>query len=164
MASDVANVLLKLIDVANPLAGAAAEFIAGKLGLSDKTTDAIKQTIAGADPVELEKIRSELQDHLASFATQVQLAQVDADKASVVAVNSTLQADARGDSWLQKNHHAIESLTTTFLVVGVYFGLPITGVPVPSIPEAAFIMLGSVLGVTAWQHGQVNQKIAIGNN
>jgi len=163
-ASDVANVLLKLLDVANPLAGAVTEFVAGKLGLSGATSDAIQATIAGADPVKLKQIAADLQDHLAQYGVNLQIAGLQSQAGQVTAVNQTLQADARGDSWLQKNHHAIESLTTTFLVAGIYFGLPLAGVPVPSVPEAAFMMLGAILGVTAWQHGQVNQKIADGNS
>ena len=97
---------------------------------------------------------------LARLQQSGELAQISSDTAILQAVNATIQADARGDSWLQKNHHAIESLTATFLVVGVYFVLPLLKVPVPIIPEFAFMMIGAILGVTAWQHGQVNKEIA----
>jgi hypothetical protein len=36
---DATQILLKVLDVANPLAGMAAEFIAGKLGLGTSTVD-----------------------------------------------------------------------------------------------------------------------------
>ena len=97
---------------------------------------------------------------LARLQQSGELAQISSDTAILQAVNATIQADARGDSWLQKNHHAIESLTATFLVVGVYFVLPLLKVQVPIIPEFAFMMIGAILGVTAWQHGQVNKEIA----
>ena len=159
-ASDVAGVLLKLLDVANPLAGAVTEFVAGKLGLSGATSDAIQATIAGADPVKLKQIAADLQDHLASYGVNLQIVGLQAQTGQVTAVNQTLQADARGDSWLQKNHHAIESLFCCGLIGSIYFILPLAGVPVPSVPESAWLMLGALLGVTAWQHGQVNQTIA----
>ncbi len=164
---DVTQVLLKALDAANPIAGIAAEFIAGKLGLSQSTTDAVSQAVSGmtgADQVRLKQIAADLQDHLAQYGLQLQTAQVAAAASQVASVNGTLQADARGDSWLQKNHHAIESLSTVACVIGVYLGLPAFHVPVPTVPGEVFVMLGAICGVTAWQHGQVNQKIAEGNN
>lgn len=163
---DATQVLLKVLDVANPLAGMAAEFIAGKMGLGSSTVDAVKDAVAGvtgADKVKLADIQAQLQDHLAQYGLQLQTVQVQAAAQVVTSVNTTLQADARGDSWLQKNHHAIESLATVACVIGIYFVLPLAHMPVPSVPEAAFLMLGAILGVTSWQHGQVNKAIAEGN-
>ena len=163
---DATQILLKVLDVANPLAGMAAEFIAGKLGLGSSTVEAVKDAVAGvsgADKVKMAEIQAQLQDHLAQYGLQLQTAQVTAAATVVTSVNSTLQADARGDSWLQKNHHAIESLATVACVIGIYFVLPLLKMSVPSVPEAAFLMLGAILGVTSWQHGQVNTAIAKGN-
>ena len=163
---DATQVLLKVLDVANPLAGMAAEFIAGKMGLGTSTVEAVKDAVAGvtgADKVKLADIQAQLQDHLAQYGLQLQTVQVQAAAQVVTSVNTTLQADARGDSWLQKNHHAIESLATVACVIGIYFVLPLAHMPVPSVPEAAFLMLGAILGVTSWQHGQVNKAIAEGN-
>ena len=44
---DATQVLLKVLDVANPLAGMAAEFIAGKLGLGTSTVEAVKDAVTG---------------------------------------------------------------------------------------------------------------------
>jgi hypothetical protein len=163
---DATQVLLKVLDVANPLAGMVAEFVAGKLGLSEKSIDAVQQTISGmsgGDQVKLKQIAADLQDHLAGYGVQLQIADLNAQAVIVGAVNSTLQADARGESWLQQNHHAIESMTTVALMVAVYFVIPIAPaifgmakIEIPAIPNEAFLMLGAVLGVTAWQHGAVN--------
>lgn len=164
---DATQVLLKVLDVANPLAGMAAEFIAGKLGLGTSTVEAVKDAVAGVsgqDKVKMLEIQTGLQDHLSQYGLQLQTAQVQAAAAVVTSVNGTLQADARGDSWLQKNHHAVESLATVACVIGIYFVLPLLKLPIPSVPEAAFIMLGAILGVTSWQHGQVNQAIANNSN
>jgi hypothetical protein len=163
---DVTQVLLKVLDVANPLAGMAAEFIAGKMGLGSNTVEAVKDAVAGvtgADKIKLAEIQAGLQDHLAQYGLQLQTTEIQAAATVVAAVNTTLQADARGDSWLQKNHHAMESLATVACVIGVYFVLPLAHIPVPSVPEAAYLMLGAILGVTSWQRGQVNSIIARGN-
>lgn len=160
---DILQGLLKILDVANPVAGVAAEFLASKLGLSDKTVQAVQQTISGfkgEDVAKLQQIASDLQDHLAQYNVQLQIEGMKDDAAQVDAVNKTLQTEAMGGSWLQRNHHAIESLATVGLVWGIYFALPMLKLPVPPVPESAWITLGAILGVTAWQRGQVNKAIA----
>jgi hypothetical protein len=164
---DVVQGLLKVLDVANPLAGAAAEFLASKLGLGTATVDAVQQTISGmsgADQVKLKQIAADLQDHLAQYNVQLQVAGAQAEAAQVAAVNTTLQTDARGDSWWQKNHHAFESSFALLMVAGIYIILPVLKVPVPSIDPTVWLMIGGILGVTAWQHGQVNQALVSKTN
>ena len=106
---ETTQILLKLLDAANPLAGIVAEFVAGKLGLSQATTDAVSQAVSGMtgqDQVKLKKIAAELQEHLSANGVQVQIAGINAAAAQVESVNKTLTADAQGQSWLQQNHHA----------------------------------------------------------
>jgi len=160
---DTTQVLLKLLDIANPLAGMAAEFIAGKMGLSDKTVDAVKAAVSGAtgeDLAKLEQVKADLQKELARLGVQLDVAQMQTAAQQVESVNKTLQTEAMGGSWLQRNHHAIESMMTTGMVGAIYFVLPMMKIPVPSVPEAAFLMLGGVLGVTAWQRGAANREVA----
>lgn len=162
------DVLLKVLDYANPVAGIAAEFVATKLGLTDSTIGAVKNAVskmtdAPGDRVKLAEIESGLRDKLASYGLQLETVRANENVAVIQAVNETLQADARGDSWLQKNHHAIECLLTVCLIIAVYFVLPLARVPVPPIPETAFLMLAAVLGVSSWQRGEVNKTIAAGN-
>ena len=155
---NAADIILKVLDAANPLAGVVAEFVAGELGLTDKTIDAVQQTVSGmsgGDQVKLKQIAADLQDHLAQYGIQLQTAQLQYDATAIVSVNGTLQADARGDSWLQKNHHAIESLITVCMVVAIYFVLPLAKLPVPAVPESVFMMLATILGVSTWQRGVV---------
>ena len=164
---DIVQGLLKVLDVANPLAGAAAEFLAGKLGLGTATVDAVQQTISGmsgADQVKLKQIAAELQDHLAQYNVQLQVAGMQSEAVQVTAVNTTLQTDARGDSWWQKNHHAFESSFSLLMVAAIYVLLPILKVPVPAVDPMVWMMIGGILGVTAWQHGQVNQAMAKTNS
>jgi len=129
---------------------------AGALGLSADATPEQVATAVNTNPDNVAKLL-ELQNTHQEVLVK---AAYEAETAAIQAVNATLQADARGDSWLQKNHHAIESLTATLMVVGIYFVLPLLKIPVPTVPEFAFMMLGAILGVTAWKHGVVNQTIA----
>lgn len=97
---------------------------------------------------------------LKAIEAQMAKDQLAANTALVESVNKTLQTEAMGGSWLQKNHHAIESLIVVGNICAIYFILPILKIPVPAIPEAAFLMLGAILGVTAWQRGAANVATA----
>lgn len=155
----LAKIGLPLLGAALPFPGGAAlgSLLANEItGSPDtKPEDVLSALTANADALQKAK---ELENKHQETILQIQ---VSAEQAQVTAVNDTLQADARGDSWLQKNHHAIESLIATCLVVAVYFVLPLLKLPVPDVPEFAFMMIGAILGVTAWQHGQVNKQIAV---
>jgi hypothetical protein len=81
------NELLKLAPtilgaLANPIAGVAglaAEYVAGKLGLSDKSVEGVKAALAGLsgeDRVKLAQIDADLQTHLADNGIALELAQL----------------------------------------------------------------------------------------
>jgi hypothetical protein len=153
ISKDVAKIAPALgAAVGGPAGAGIGSVIASLLGCAN-TPDAVQQALT-IDPDAAVKIKS--------LETQVQLAQITAASDQVKSVNETLVADARGDSFWQKNHHAFESTFVVLMVAAIYVGLPMMGIAVPSIPESVFIMLGAILGVTAWQHGQVNQQIANG--
>ena len=76
----------------------------------------------------------------AKIALQMAKDQLQASTAQVEAVNKTLQTEAMGGSWLQRNHHAIESMFTCGLVGCIYFILPLLKIPVPAVPEAAWLI------------------------
>lgn len=60
----------------SPIAGAAVEFLAGKLGVSDATTETIKNTIQGLDPNKAKELDVQLQEFLATNGIQLQVAQI----------------------------------------------------------------------------------------
>ena len=59
-----------------PLAGAAVEFIADKLGVSDSTKENITNTIQGLDPLKAKELDIQYAEFLASNGIQLQLAQI----------------------------------------------------------------------------------------
>ncbi len=128
------------------------------------TTDPQKALEAlQTDPATIVKLRelananeADIRKHLET----IHLAELSTGAQQVDAVNKTLQTEAMGGSWLQRNHHAVESMATVALVWAIYFILPMISVPVPSVPESAWLTLGAILGVTAWQRGQANVKAA----
>jgi hypothetical protein len=95
--------------------------------------------------------------------TQLAQTQLTTAAAQVEAVNKTLQTEAMGGSWLQKNHHAMESMFVCGMVAALYVGLPLLKITVPSVDPTVWLMLGGILGVTAWQRGAANVATAKAN-
>lgn len=148
--------------VAGPAGSTVASVIASEFGCAP-TPDALHAAIS-TDPeagVKLAMIQATNKATLQGLVVTSAANQLAADTARIQAVNATLQAEATGKDWLQRNWHPIGGLAAIGLLVAIYFILPLFGQPVPAVPESAWIMLGAILGVTAWQHGQVDQaKIA----
>lgn len=157
LAAAVAKIGLPLLGAVLPIPGGMAigTALASAIGSpSSKPEDILATLTASADAVEKAK-----QFELTHQETMLKL-QLDAEVAQVESVNKTLQTEAMGGSWLQRNHHAIESLSFMAWIMGVYFVLPLLKIAVPVIPEFAFMAAGAVLGVTAWQRGQANVATA----
>lgn len=123
-----------------PLAGAAAGFVADKLGLSEKTIDAVKTAIAGATPeqlVQMKQIDAELQKFFAGL-------DIDLERIAAADRGSARDREAKtGDSatprWL--------AFMITFGFFGVLFWLLIEGKPTTG-GDALLVMLGALGG--AW--------------
>jgi hypothetical protein len=123
-----------------PLAGAAAGFVADKLGLSEKTIDAVKTAISGATPeqlVQMKQIDAELQKFFAGL-------DIDLEKIAAADRDSAREREAKtGDSatprWL--------AFLITFGFFGVLGWLLVAGKPEEG-GDALLVMLGSLGG--AW--------------
>lgn len=138
-----------------PGSGTVVTLVASALGLGPSATPD-QVAAAAANPDNIVKLK-ELQDRHEEVLVK---AAYDAEVSVVESVNKTLQTEAMGGSWLQRNHHAMESMATVALVWAVYFILPLSKIPVPAIPETAWLTLGTILGVTAWMRGQANVATA----
>jgi hypothetical protein len=158
-AKKIAEYGLPLLGAALPVPGGAAIGAALASAIASPSAaqaDILSTLQASADAVaKARQFESDHAEHMLKIAT-------DAEVAQVQAVNATLQTEAMAGSWLQRNHHAIESLTATSSVIAIYFALPLLHEPVPTVPEFAWVMLGGILGVTAWQRGAANVVAAKG--
>jgi hypothetical protein len=139
--------------VAGPGGALAVKGLLSAIGLgSDATPEqamAALGTLSGDQLVKMKELDTQLaQTQLTTAAAQVE------------AVNKTLQTEAMGGSWLQKNHHAMESMFVCGMVAALYVGLPLLKITVPSVDPTVWLMLGGILGVTAWQRGAANVATA----
>lgn len=156
---DVGSAITKVAPALGSVFGPAGAAVGGLVGVIGKafglgdspTPDAVLTALQSSPDaaVKLAQIEADHKDKI--LAALVAMRQ--ADSADVSEVNQTIRADMAGASWLQQNHHAIESLLCVFLVIGVYFLLPLFKLKVPDVPEFAFMMLGAILGITAYKRG-----------
>ena len=156
LAESVAKLGLPLLGAVLPVPGGAAigAALAAAIGAkSGSPGDILASLTASADALQKAK------EFEATHQEKMLQIILDAQNRALEAVNKTLQTEAMGGSWLQRNHHALESLATVAAIISIYFVLPLAGKAVPAIPESAFLMLGAILGVTAWQRGQANTAV-----
>jgi hypothetical protein len=155
LAKQLAQIGLPILGAAvgGPAGAMVGKGLAAALGLgADATPEATAAALGNVSGDQLVALKT--------IEAQMAKDQLQATTAQVEAVNKTLQTEAMGGSWLQKNHHAIESLAFMAWIMGVYFVLPLLKIAVPVIPEFAFMAAGAVLGVTAWQRGAANVATA----
>lgn len=155
IAKQLASIGLPILGTAimGPEGDVVGKGIAAALGLGENATP--EQTAAALGNLTGEQLVA-----LRNLEAEQAKVQMQTAAQQVEAVNKTLQTEAMGGSFWQRNHHAYETSATVLLIWAVYVGLPICKIPVPSIPESAWIMLGAILGVTAWQRGQANVQVA----
>lgn len=161
---ELAKLGLPLLGAALPFPGGAAlgAGLAGMIGAKSADPADVLATLTGNAQALAQAKQFELthQERMLDIATRGQMAARAADSADLAAVNVTLQTEAMGGSWLQRNHHAVESLWVVGMVSAIYVLLPVMNVTVPTVPGEVWIMLGAILGVTAWQRGATNTAVA----
>lgn len=129
--------------IGGPLGGMALEAAANALGISEKTTDAVKQAISGTTPEQMLAVKNADQ----AFALQMQSLGFKR-VADLEAIAASDRKDARGMQVAQRsNVPAILSIVVTFGYFGILLGMMLDVLKV-SDSQALLIMLGS-LG-TAW--------------
>ena len=140
-----------------PVGSVVGSLVSKVLGC-DSTPDAVSQALA-TNPnaaVQLKQLEVQEATTLAQLKQATEVAKITADTTRQTSVDNLLTEEAKGDSWLEKNWHPIGCLTVIGLIVALYFIFPLlTGfglvVVIPAVPEAVWMMLGAILGVTAWQ-------------
>lgn len=143
--------------VGGPAGATIGTALAKSLGCNDTPSD-VQQALKTSPDAAVKLATLENQVQMAQIALQT--AQTQGAASQVEAVNKTLQTEAMGGSFWQRNHHAYETSFIIFMIFVIYAILPIFKIPVPEINPYVWIMLGAFEGVTAWQRGQANIAVA----
>lgn len=152
LGTSIAKLGLPLLGAVLPVPGGAAigTALASMIGSKPDPESILAALSSNADA--LQKAREFEFQHQETMLKMT----LDAQVSQVEAVNKTLQTEAMGGSWIQRNHHALESMFVCVLVAAIYVLLPVLKIPVPPVDPTVWIMLGGILGVTAWQRGAAN--------
>jgi len=162
---ELARIGLPLLGAALPLPGGAAlgQLLASKItgDPGAKPEDILAQLSQNADALaKAKELEMKHEETILQIQVDAEKSARDAEQRQLETINATIQADARGSGWFQRNHHGIECLLSVITVLCVYFGLPLAHVPVPDVPANAWLMLMAFTGVAAWQHGQTTRQLA----
>jgi hypothetical protein len=150
-------------DVLQAIGGGAGAAVSAPVQAAGGIADLIKGVIDRVSPDPQAAAAMKLQVDQLDQATHfkeidAKLAEDAEDTKRIVAQQSTIAAEAVGKGgWLQANWHALGSLFAISLVFLIYFLLPLCQRAVPEVPESAWLMMLSVLGVAAWHSG--NAKV-----
>jgi hypothetical protein len=142
-----------------PLAGQAVQFIGDKLlGKKDATPEEVKQALQGLSGdqiVQLRKLDNDFKLELAKAGITLQVAQLEADTNRQVAVNATMQSEAKSDHWPTYTWRPFLGFQFGLMTTAIYFVLPYLNVNVPSVPETVWMAYLAILGAASYYRGKM---------
>lgn len=163
---DIAGVIGKTAPILGTLvggpAGAAIGGIIGSILGTGSSPDAITNAIA-TDPqaaLKLAQYESDNKVKLEAMAFAHADKLLDADIATVTAVNTTMQAETKGEHWPTYTWRPFNGFVVGTMAFGCYFVLPLMHIPAPQIPTEVWLMFGGILGVASWFRGKAQQAQA----
>ena len=135
--------------------GTVGSLIASALGVAN-TPDAVSQALS-VNPdaaVKLAEIEKDKTLGLQQLAVQSAANALAADTAAIQAVNQTMIAETKAEHWASWLWRPFLGFVTGVMILGCYFVLPLAKIPVPVVPESAWLLLGSILGVASFFRGK----------
>ncbi len=144
-----------------PAGSSLGGMVAHALGVSQATPDAVATALESpAAAAKLRILEAEQRVQLATLASHQAMASMAATTAREGAVNATMRAEATSEHWLQWSWRPVDGILFAPTILGVYFLLPLLHVVPPAVPQAAWIMWGSLLGITSWHRGMRKRRLA----
>lgn len=154
MSSLINNVLSAIGSGVGGVASGPVSGIGAVANLISGVMDRVSTDPTQAAQMKLQLAQLDQQGVFKELDTKIALSQADSQQ--VVAYDATIAADAVGKSWLQRNAQAIAKLSTVGLVFSIYVFLPAFHQVVPVVPESAWLMLASILGISAYHQGKAD--------
>lgn len=138
-----------------PAGAAVGALIASGLGVGNSPDEVSVALASNPDAaVKLKQIEKERQVDLQGLAVQYASNVLATETATLQAVNSTMQVEAKAEHWPTYAWRPFCGFVFGVTFFGVYFVLPLLKLPVPVIPFEAWAALGAILGVASWFRGK----------
>ncbi len=163
IAHDVLGMGLPLLGgvLGGPAGASVGGMVAHALGVSSATPAAIASALESPQArAKLTALESEQHVVLARLQAEQALAQLSASTAAQKTVNATMRAEATSAHWPQWLWRPLNGLLFAPTILAVYVALPILHIHAPPVPEAAWVMWGSLLGITSWHRGMLQRRVA----
>lgn len=157
--SDIAGIVGQAAPIlgtllAGPAGGAVGALIASSLRVGNSASE-VSAALANPDAaVKLKQIEKDRQVELQGLAVAHAANVLAAETASIGAVNTTMQAEAKAEHWPTYSWRPFCGFVFGVTFFGVYFVLPLMRLPVPIVPFEAWAALGAILGVASWFRGK----------
>lgn len=137
-----------------PAGAAVGALIASGLGVGDSPVEVASALSDPGTTVKLRQIEKDRQVELQTLLVQAESHRLTQETAALVAVNTTMQAEAQSDHWPSYSWRPFIGFVFGTTFFGVYFVLPLMKMPVPVIPTEAWLSIGAILGVASWFRGK----------
>ena len=148
--------LAKTALMAVPGGAAAAQLldtVGVSLGTSERDPNKLAEMVAEASPEQAAAIRAADQAHeLEMFRVAT-----SHEQAIVATQGSVIKAEAKGDSWLQRNWRPIGMLVLLALIVSYFYGFTAPNIDAPIVERLLYIFQ---YGLTGYVGGRSAEKIA----
>ncbi len=157
---DIAGVVGKAAPILGTLLGGPAGaaiggIVASALG-ADSTPDAVSQALA-VNPdaaVKLRQIEADQRVKLQELIVTAEQNRLAAETASVQAVNSTMQAEAKSDHWPTYSWRPFIGFMFGSYVASMWL-LPLFGKMPVTISADLTLAVGGILGIASWYRGRM---------
>ena len=155
-ALDIVKTIAPFIGTAlgGPLGGGVATWIAGKLGMSDSSVTAISSAITTmtGNPEMVVKLKElETEYRTKQLEAGITLAQLEAQV--TVAVNTTMQAEARADHWPTYSWRPFIGFQLGLYILAQWM-LPLFSIAAPKVDPELMLVIGGILGVASYFRGK----------
>lgn len=138
-----------------PAGAAAGALVASALGVGgtpDEVATALKTDPEAA--VKLKQLEVTRQVELEGLMLEAEKARIAAETAAIVAINATMQAEARSEHWPSYSWRPFNGFIVGTMAFGCYFVLPLLDIKPPVVPTEVWMMFGAILGVASWFRGK----------
>ena len=153
--------------IGGPAGAAIGTVVASALGTNNDPVSvqlALKTNPDAA--VKLRQIEADQATQLQQLTVSAENNRLIASTAAIVAVNATMQGEAKSDHWPTYAWRPFVGFCFGIAWLGVYLVLPILRGYVPAIvqpviPSEAWMAIGGVLGIASWFRGKMQSDPAV---
>jgi hypothetical protein len=137
-----------------PVGGSVGALVANVLGVDNDPDQVLQELKNNPDAlVKIKTLESEERIALRKLAVEAAGNELAADTSRIKAINATMQSEAKSEKWPQWSWRPFNGFLFGTTIFCVYFILPLSDLPPPSVPSEIWMGWGAILGVSAWHRG-----------